>query len=138
MKKLFRRLILGGIALGLLAGVCYLLAIIALTDNPRGKYASYEMVPHAWTDVLRFQDGKVTRETCCGDETYGTYTQDASGRWIWTHQYQRRPADRTKWHLTPPRRFTLYRSLFSLRIEALDPPAFRLDMRARLFNDFPL
>ena len=47
--------------------MCYLLAIIALTDNPRGKYASYEMVPHAWTDVLRFQDGKVTLETCCGD-----------------------------------------------------------------------
>jgi hypothetical protein len=138
MKTLFRRVTLSGIVLGLLACVGYLLAIIALTDNPRGKYASYEFHPHASTDVLRFQDGKVTLETCCGDQAYGIYTQDDSGQWIWTHQYQKRPADRTKWHLTPPRRFALRRSLFSLQIEALDPPALRLGMRARLFIGFPL
>ena len=137
MKKLFRRLILWSIILLTVAGLGYVLALIALTDDPKGKYASYEFIPHASTDVLRFESGKVTLETCCGNEAYGTYAQDGSGVWIWTYQYQRRPADRTKWHMTPPQRFALHRSLVSLRIEALDPPALRLDMRQRLFNDIP-
>ena len=138
MRKPFKRLLLGLVVLGLIAVLGYLLAIIALTDNPSGKYASYEFFPHSETDVLRFEDGKVTLETCCGNEAYGTYAQDVSGRWIWTHQFQIRPADRTKWQMTSPRRFILHRSLFSLRVEALDQTALWFDMRRRLFNNVPL
>lgn len=138
MKKLCQRLILGIFALGVLAGFGYMLAIVGWTKNPHGKYASYEFFGHALTDVLRFENGKVTLETCCGNEAYGTYAKDPTGGWIWTQQQQVRPADRAKWHMTPPRRFRLHRSLFFLRIDSLDQPAFQLDMQRRLFNQIPL
>lgn len=125
-------------ALGFLAVFGYMLAIVAWTKDPHGKYGSYEFFAHSLNDVLRFENGKVTLETCCGNEAFGTYAMDSTGAWIWTQQRQMRPADRTKWHMTPPRRFRLHRSVFFLRMDSLDQPAFRLDMRRRLFHQIPL
>ena len=138
MKRVvFRLLRIGSVVLAA-ASVLYLFLICSFTDDPRGMYASWEFFPHHYNDVLRFEDGKVTLETCCGNEAYGTYAKDENGKWVWTHQSQRRPADRSKWHLTEPEYYCLERRFFHLRICCKDRPLVELDMRRRLFNAFPL
>ena len=137
MKKLLKRIAAATLILAVSGVLAYLVSAIGLSSDPKGKYSSYEFYPHSKKDVLRFADGIVTLETCCGNEAFGSYSRDSSGDWIWVHQYQRRPADPTKWHMTPPQRFVLRRTLSSLQIEALDPPFVRLEMKRRLFNDLP-
>lgn len=138
MKRVAARVLRVGVILMALAAVTYAVAVSSFSDDPRGMYASYEFFPHDQNDVLRFENGKVTLETCCGSEAYGSYARDEHNQWIWTHQFQMRPADRSKWHLTDPEYFTLSRSLFHLRVVPRDKPTFGLDMRRRLFNTLPL
>lgn len=118
--------------------VIYLYAIGSLDNDPHGTFASYGFFPHHVNDVLRFEHGKVTLETCCGDEDYGTYEQDSQGWWVWKCQHQMRPADRTQWRLTEPEYYRLHRSLFHLRVELQDRLPFGIDMRRRLFTTWPL
>lgn len=49
--------------------VIYLYAIGSLDNEPHGTFASYGFFPHHVSDVLRFERGKVTLETCCGMRT---------------------------------------------------------------------
>jgi hypothetical protein len=137
MKKHFAKACTVILASAGLAGIVYVLCLVSLSGDPNGKYAGDKFSGHAATDIIRFDAGKVRLETCCGDEDYGTYAKDSEGRWIWTYQYQRRPADRSKWHLSTPQHFILRRSLFNIHIESIEPPSSALTMRTRLFNDLP-
>lgn len=138
MKRFIVRLSLAFAAVSLLLGMSYGILIGSIGDDPHGKFASYEFFPHHKNDVLRFREGKVRLKTCCGDEDYGLYRKDESGQWIWTFQQQRRPKDRSKWYMTPPRTFLLKRSWFSLEIVEMEAPSVKLSMRSRLFKTWPL
>lgn len=138
MKRIFIRIGLATAALSLLLVIAYGIVIGSVGDDPRGKFASYRFFPHHKNDVLRFEDGKVRLETCCGNEEYGLYQKEPSGQWTWIYQHLRRPADRSRWHMTPPRRFLLKRSLFSLEIVDMEDPTAKLSMRSRLLNMWPL
>ena len=138
MKRIIERVLRVGAVLLAALALSYAFAVISFSDDPRGKYASWQFFPHDLNDVLRFEDGKVTLETCCGTDAYGSYARDEHGRWIWTYQIQHRPGYRKKLHLPAPEYFILHRSLFHLRIELRDKHLGTLDMRRRLFNTFPL
>jgi hypothetical protein len=70
-----------------------------LRAEPLGSFHSYNIFPHATSDLLTFEGGKVTLRTCCGDETWGTYRKRTDGQWEWTWTMGRRPAGR--WIVQP-------------------------------------
>jgi hypothetical protein len=52
-------------------------------QRPLGKFASYKMMLHDTGDVLRFTNGMVSWETCCGQQFVGNYEKSQHGEWIW-------------------------------------------------------
>lgn len=64
-----------GLALVVLSALC--------GQRPIGYFGCYKLLPHASTDVLHFTNGIAILETCCGDETVGTYGRSSDGSWIW-------------------------------------------------------
>ena len=52
--------------------------------DPAGRFHSYPVIPHSYCDVLAFSNGTVTLQTCCGDESWGTYQRAPDGHWVWT------------------------------------------------------
>lgn len=66
-----------------LVGLALIAAALLCSRAPIGYFGSYKMLPHDETDVLHFTNGVVSWETCCGDETVGTYKRLRGGSWIW-------------------------------------------------------
>ena len=107
----------------------YFVAAIGMRSEPTGYVASYDFFPHSSNDVLIFSRGTVTLHTCCGDESFGTYSRSPDGRWIWhyTRESQPRAVDiRVRSHL------------FSISLELPDNPSVTLSLRRRVFADLPL
>ena len=140
MKRLIKRILITVTLIGIPAAIVYGIAIASFSDDPAGKYSSYELFKHDFIDVVRFENGLVTLETCCGDEDFGTYHQDPDGRWVWV--WSERSIDERS--LGPPTEsdylhtFIIQRKLFGLYIQFESDPDIDLFMKERLFNDFPL
>ena len=83
MKRLTRRMVycVAGVVIGVV--VIYGVVLIDLRDEPYGYVASYSLFAHSENDVLNFSQGKVTLQTCCGDQEWGTCERASDGSWIW-------------------------------------------------------
>ena len=114
------------------AGVFYCLAIMSWTDNPEGMYASYKLAAHHKFDVVRFRNGQVKKETCCGDQDWGTYYRDSTGRWIWDPDSDDKIGHKND---RPLNRVFLRRSLFFLDLQFENEPATQIRLRSRLFSN---
>jgi hypothetical protein len=135
-RKILQRVVVGLACAVALSGLLYLILVISLADDPHGKYASYEFFPHHSLDIIRFENGKVRSETCCGDDDWGTYSKDASGQWVWRYQYH------TDAWSGPPKpspvhEFVIRRSLLGIEIRSETDPSLHLFMRRRLSNSHP-
>ncbi len=136
MRKIFQRSVIALTCFVATTGLIYLVLTISFADDPHGKYAGYEFFPHHRNDIIRFENGKVRSETCCGDDDWGTYAKDSTGRWVWRYR------DYTKFRDRPPvlfaeNDFVVRRSLFGIEIQSVNDLSKRLFMRRRLFNALP-
>lgn len=108
----------------------YGLCLVSFRAEPTGLVASYSVYAHAMNDTLKFADGKVTLQTCCGDESWGTYVQGADGAWIW--------------HMTPPSKgrvagdIRLQPGWFAMRFTGVTDPTVDFTLRRRVFRRVPL
>jgi hypothetical protein len=68
----------------LILGTACAAMCLKLLREPSGYVSSFSLFPHSGLDVANFYDGKVTLETCCGDQNWGTYEKTANGSWVWT------------------------------------------------------
>ncbi len=138
MKPRLKRVLAVAGSVALAAGLAYGVMVISFTGDPVGKYASWEFYPHDPLDILRFEAGKVTLETCCGNEDQGTYSREPDGSWLWSWQrtISSSPDDPTA--ITKRHEFRIERRLFHLRIRSLRDTSIELDMRSRIFNGLPI
>jgi hypothetical protein len=54
-----------------------------LRSEPAGQLLAYPITGHDSGDVVVFSKGVVTLQTCCGNESWGTYATTSDGRWLW-------------------------------------------------------
>jgi hypothetical protein len=121
-----------------LGSVVYLFAIASFSGEPSGKFSSWKFFPHDANDVLRFEAGVVTLETCCGIQDQGLYSKNPDGSWNWVLQRSVKRTPESPVVLSPITKFRIERRLFHLRIQSLEDSKIELDMRRRIFNNFPL
>ena len=108
----------------------YAVAFVGPRAEPTGYVASYSIFPHASTDVLDFSRGTVTLRTCCGDESWGTYSRAPNGAWIW---HLRHGSEQ------PVANEVLIRAgFFSMSFADTKNPAMKFTLRRRVFTKFPL
>jgi hypothetical protein len=137
MKRKLQVAALALFGLTILSTMGYVAMLFSFTEDPEGKYASYEFLSHHRLDVLDFEGGSVTMRTCCGDEAMGTYKQEADGRWVWTYPTKRRVPGPIRRYVEVQNRWLLQRNAFELRIECLET-GHVIEMRRRLCKDAPL
>ena len=67
------------------SAVCVVLFALSAVfqQRPIGLFGSYKMLPHESGDVLRFTNGVVSHETCCGQEFLGSYKRLPDRTWMW-------------------------------------------------------
>lgn len=138
MKKLIIRSLIALVVLAALLPVVYTVVRAGDPNIPSGMYSSFEFFGHAEADVLEFENGRVMLRTCCGNEPFGSYHQEAGGSWIWVYQQESRPADRSKWRLSDPVRFIVTPERFAITIEAEDKTSPPLRMPRRVFEKIKL
>ena len=68
----------------------YVMALVSFGDEPKGRFASWDIFPHNKGDVIEFDHDTVMLLTCCGDEAWGTYSRRSDGVWIWQLSDKRR------------------------------------------------
>ncbi|MBL9144709.1 MAG: hypothetical protein JNM99_13600 [Verrucomicrobiaceae bacterium] len=134
-----------------LAGI-YAVALVSFSDEPKGRFASWDIFPHSPGDVIEFDHGTVSRLTCCGDSVWGSYSRRPDGVWIWqlieTHRYSVTAdgKERPFWE-TPPgsvekvRRtihdVEVYPSPFSIKLSCKTSKTYNVVLRRRLTRYFP-
>lgn len=69
--------------------------------RPVGCFGSYKMLRHDPGDVLRFTNGVVLQETCCGQMDLGTYARSSDGTWIWYYSTGRKKVYTNEFILRP-------------------------------------
>lgn len=70
----------------LLLIVAYAATCASFRSEPSGYVHAGTIINHSHSDILEFSGGTVTLRTCCGDESWGTYTRLPDGQWIWRIQ----------------------------------------------------
>ena len=108
----------------------YAVAFVSLRSEPSGYVASYSIIPHDSNDVLDFSHGIVTQRTCCGDESWGTYSRSPDGTWLWHIRHG------SKNHATND--IIVRPGFFSMSFADTQDPAIRFTLRRRVFKQFPL
>lgn len=63
----------------------YGLLLSSPSREPLGLVDAFALSAHEGRDVLDFNNGHVLLRTCCGDESWGTYSND-DGKWIWHYR----------------------------------------------------
>lgn len=114
------------VASGILA-----LAFIRHGTALSGYVASYSLYGHDSCDVLDFTGGAVTLRTCCGDESWGTYSRSDDGTWHWSLV---RGTKKILWQDT----FAVHPGLLSMTFTSEKDPSFSFTLRRRLFSKLPL
>lgn len=137
MKTTFLKAIKLLLGLLSLTFAIYGVLVLSFSDNPAGRFHGYEFYGHHGADLLHFEKGKVTLKTCCGSEDFGTYSRDATGRWIWNHEIWMSSRVHPTPRLVKSQRFILRRTFFGLTINSIDPPVMILSMRNRASERFP-
>jgi len=88
------------------------------------------IINHSHSDIFDFSHGTVTLRTCCGDESWGSYTRLPDGQWIWHVQiYQTAP---------PVMDFIVRPGPFSMSITDAADPSKHYVLRRRVFKQCPL
>jgi hypothetical protein len=136
VKRFLQRFVIGLACLIAVSGLVYVAFVISLADDPHGKYASYGFFPHHPLDIIQFENGKVKSETCCGDDDWGTYAKDFSGRWVWRYQNYITVGSKPP-KLNAEHVFVVRRSLFGIEIRSETDASLHLFMRRRLFKSMP-
>ena len=108
--------------------VCF--AFAQLRAAPTGRYHSYSIFPHDSCDVLTFSNGTVTLQTCCGDESWGSYQRAADGRWVWTWRHGGKKPTTNTYIIEP--------GVFTISCTDTQSPSSSFTLRRRLFTKIPL
>ena len=108
----------------------YTVAVVGLRSEPSGYVASYSIFDHSITDVLDFSGGTVTLRTCCGNESWGTYSRSSDGAWIW-HRRHESPTLVSQELVVRP-------GFFSIHFAETQNPSSHFTLRRRAFTAFPL
>jgi hypothetical protein len=101
-----------------------------LRAEPLGAFHSYSIFPHDSCDLLTFSNGTVTLQTCCGDESWGTYRREGDGHWVWTWRHgTKKPTTNT---------YIIQPGAFSITCTGTQSPSSSFTLRRRLFSKIPL
>ena len=147
------KLILWVTCAAILLAVLYVVALVSFSDEPKGRFASWDIFAHSQDDVVEFDHGSVRHLTCCGDGPWGSYSRRPDGVWIWrvteTHRYNVTPDGKEHpfWETLPGfvekirrtnHEVEIYPSLFSIELRCKTGKNFNGVLRRRLTRYHPL
>lgn len=120
----------------LIAAALLALAFVRHGTALSGYVASYSLYGHNSRDVLDFAGGTVTLRTCCGDESWGTYSRSSDGTWHWSlvRDTTVRGTKKIMWQET----FLVRVGWLSMTFTSERDPSFTFTLRRRLFSKLPL